>query len=146
MYNLLDSNNQETVYLTYLLEAMSEVAMKPIDAVSLSNFGIYDVEGRVIETETNTYVGQQIVLRTTILNNLLQDRSLVYFAQVRDSDGVTVMLSWIEERLLAQRSLDFAIPWTPSEAGTYDVEVFAWSDTTNPAPLTLYPLRTSLTL
>ena len=56
---------------------------------------------------------------------------------MKDSEGFTVMLTWIKGTMHASADLDAGISWTPEDSGNYRVEVFVWKSLEDPGlPLT----------
>jgi hypothetical protein len=80
-------------------------------------------------------VGSQVVLSTTIKNNNDAELPYVAIVEVRDSDKVTVFLSWQTGKLPASSETGVGIAWTPEAAGTYSVRTFVLSDLGSPQVL-----------
>jgi len=81
--------------------------------------------------------GQPVLVQTKVTNNLDEQQPFVYILQVKDSEGFTVMLTWIKGTMSASAALDAGISWTPEEKGNYTVEVFVWKSLEDPgSPLT----------
>jgi hypothetical protein len=81
--------------------------------------------------------GQPVLVKTKVTNNLNEDQPFVYILQVKDSEGITEMLTWIKGTMNASTSLEPGISWTPDESGRYTVEVFVWKSLEDPGlPLT----------
>jgi hypothetical protein len=126
-----------------LCEPISEaiVSAPSSETITLSNFGIFDATKT---RQREIYVGQQILLQSTASNNLSWDQTFAYIAQVKDSNGITVMLAWISGEISPKKSFDLALSWIPENAGKYNVEIFVWKDVANPEPLTLKPIKTMI--
>jgi len=88
-----------------------------------------DVQNRVVDEVT---VGQQVVLSTTIVNNIEEDQPFVALVEVRDDTGVTVFLSWQTGTLTPDGRIDVGISWTPEFAGDYQIRTFVLSNLENP--------------
>jgi hypothetical protein len=81
--------------------------------------------------------GQPVIVQTMVTNNLNEEQPFVYILQVKDSEGFTVMLTWIKGTMNASADLDAGISWTPEDSGNYTVEVFVWKSLEDPGlPLT----------
>ncbi|WP_309493078.1 hypothetical protein [Candidatus Hecatella orcuttiae] len=80
-------------------------------------------------------VGVQVLLVTEISNLASTTQSMLYIVQIKDSVGAVVYLSFISGNVPGKGSLTLGIAWTPEEAGSYTVEVFAWKSWSDPTPL-----------
>lgn len=88
-----------------------------------------------------TKVDKQIQIVADLTNNQNKDQSFAYLVQIKDTNGVTVSLSWITGLLSSGQTMSPAQSWTPSVEGIYTAEIFVWESIDNPdalsAPLTL---------
>ncbi len=84
---------------------------------------------------TQVLAGSQVVLSTTIKNNLDSSRTYAAIVEVRDSNGITVFLNWQEGTLQANSETGVGLSWTPDQPGTYTTRVFVLSGLTNPQVL-----------
>ena len=88
-----------------------------------------------------TKVDKQIQIVADLTNNQNKDQSFAYLVQIKDTNGVTVSLSWITGLLSAGQTMSPAQSWTSSVEGIYTAEIFVWESIDNPdalsAPLTL---------
>jgi hypothetical protein len=84
--------------------------------------------GRVEEIVT----GQPVLVQTKVSNNLNKQQPFLYILQVKDSEGFTVMLTWIKGTMNASADLDAGISWAPENSGKYTVEVFVWKSLEDP--------------
>jgi hypothetical protein len=91
-----------------------------------------DVSGGTI---SNIVEGQQVVLTTTINNNLDDDLPFVALIEVRDSSGITVYLAWQTGTLDAGDRTEVGLSWTPEDSGDYQVRTFVISNLNNPQVL-----------
>jgi hypothetical protein len=87
---------------------------------------------------SNVSVEQTVLVQTRITNNLDQDQPFTYIVQVKDSNELTVMLTWIKGSIYARDSFNSGISWTPESKGDYSIEVFVWKniDELGTSPLT----------
>ncbi len=76
--------------------------------------------------------GQPVLVQTKVSNNVNEEQPFVYILQVKDSEGFTVMLTWIKGTMKASADLDAGISWTPEDSGKYSVEVFVWKSLEDP--------------
>jgi hypothetical protein len=91
-----------------------------------------DITGGAINEVT---AGQQVVLTTNIKNNDNQARPYVAIVEVRNADGITVMLQWQQGTMAANGNAGVGISWTPDVAGSYQVRTFVISNLSNPQVL-----------
>lgn len=71
-------------------------------------------------------MNEQVLVQSEITNTQNLTQTFVYIVQVKDSDGITVSLSWISSSISANDSLKAAQSWTPQLPGNYDTEIFVW--------------------
>ncbi len=79
--------------------------------------------------------GQQVVLTTSILNNLEDELPFVGLIEVRDSQGITQFLAWQTGVLNADGRAEIGLSWTPQVQGDYQVRTFVLSNLNNPIVL-----------
>jgi len=79
--------------------------------------------------------GQQIQIVGQLNNNQDQDQPFVYITQIQDGNKITVSLSWIAGTLTAGQSFKPAQSWTPTDTGTYTINIFVWQSLANPNSL-----------
>ena len=111
----------------------------PIGAVS-GNTGattpsepvVKDVSGGSVD---DIVPGQQVVLSTTVQNNLDEDLPFTALIEVRDSSGITVFLAWQTGTLNADGRAEVGLSWTPDRSGDYQVRTFVDSNLNNPQVL-----------
>lgn len=80
-------------------------------------------------------VEQKVTIRSVIQNSMSSNQQYSYIVQVKDSDGFTVLLSWISGNVEAKRSASVAVPWTTDKIGEYNIEIFLWQNLLKPVPL-----------
>lgn len=93
---------------------------------------------------TNIVVGKQVIFGSMIQNSLNIRQPYSVILQVKDSNGYTVMLSWVSGNLEAKRTISASIAWKPDVAGEYTAEIFLWESMTKPTPLVLEPKKAIL--
>lgn len=115
--------------------------MEPVttvsDKVSLSNLQMVDPVGSRIN---DVSVGQPVVLQSSVKNNVAVDQKFAYIMQIKDSDGVTIMIAWINGEIPKGKTFDVGLSWIPDSVGRYKVDVFVWESVASPTPLSLKPL------
>jgi hypothetical protein len=80
-------------------------------------------------------VGTHILVETDLRNNLSIDQKFIYIVQVKDSQGVTVQISWMGGTLPAGTHYTVAQAWLGEREDRYNVEVFVWDSLSNPVSL-----------
>ena len=71
-------------------------------------------------------VNDQILVQSEITNKQDKRQPFVYIVQVKNSEGITVSLSWMKSELLVSEKLNAAQSWMPDTPGKYDIEIFVW--------------------
>jgi len=84
--------------------------------------------------KTSGKVGEAIMLQATVTNVDAVSKSFTAIFKVKDSAGVTIFISWVTGTLAPGQSLSPAVSWTPSEAGTYTIEVLVVKSIAEPTP------------
>ena len=101
--------------------------------LTLSNISVVDQQGSPLSSIS---AGQQIIISNKIQNGKNAEQNFAYIVQIKDKDGFTVMVSWVQGSLVPSQSFDLGISWVPDTAGEYSAEVFVWEGIANPVPLT----------
>jgi hypothetical protein len=99
------------------------------DIVSVADLRLVDSGGVTVSRPTE---GSPVLIRSNLRNNLAIEQEFVYIVQVKDTDGITVMLSWISGTLPAGREYVVATSWLVEDEGRFNVEVFTWDSITDP--------------
>lgn len=84
--------------------------------------------GEVIEASK----GQQLILERNIDNISEAKQAFIYILQVKDSNRITISLSWVEGELPPNTSIKMSQKWTPEADGRYTIELFVWESVENP--------------
>jgi len=92
------------------------------------------------ETVTQIFTGEQVLIESEVVNMQSRKQQFAYIVQVKDSNGVTVSLSWLTAELPANDSLRVSQSWLPLTAGQYTIEIFVWENIDKPTALS--PART----
>jgi hypothetical protein len=86
--------------------------------------------------------GTSLTLSTTITNNNSDQEAFVALIEVRDSNDVTVFLSWQSGNLESRGTTNISVAWLSNNAGAYQVRTFVLSSLGNGAEV-LSPVATS---
>ena len=106
-----------------------------LNAISTSKVQLVDENGKPI---SDIKAGQMVLLQSIIKNNVNAKQKFISIYQVKDSDGITVMLFWMSSQIPARESIDTAISWIPEIKSTYTLQVFLWESLKNPVPIGEY--------
>ena len=106
--------------------------------VLLSGFGIAFADPFTAQTSSENkmhFVDEQIMIMADISNNQDTQQNFAYLTQVMTDDDVVISLSWLTGSLSPRQSFSPAQSWTPTEPGTYHVQVYVWESINNPSAL-----------
>jgi plastocyanin len=114
---------------------------KAVSKIAAERVSFVDVTG----SEKNSLgVGEQVLVKSKLSNTLGIQQEFAFIVQVKDSDGVVVMLSWFESTLNAKQTVKVAQSWTPDSEGRFTVQAFVWKSALDPSPLTIESLQTTI--
>jgi hypothetical protein len=102
------------------------------DATTPSPPRAEDVSGGELDEVT---AGQQVVLTTSVTNNINDDQPFVALIEVRDSNGITVFIGWGTGVLNPSDQSTVGVSWTPQDPGDYEVRTFVIDDFDSPQVL-----------
>ncbi|MEM2761173.1 MAG: FxLYD domain-containing protein [Nitrososphaerales archaeon] len=69
-------------------------------------------------------VGEPLQIQSVVTNNIDKKQKFVYVLQVKDSNGTTVMITWIDGNIAAKESMNTTHLWIPQKKGTYTIQIF----------------------
>jgi hypothetical protein len=101
-----------------------------------------DVTGNDLSSVT---AGQQVILSTTVVNNLDRSQPFAAIVEVRDSSGVTIFLAWQTGTLNQAGQTQVGLSWMADNPGDYTVRTFVISDLNNPQILSK-PMESTITV
>lgn len=93
------------------------------------------VEEKESESTSTATVAEETVIQSEIKNNEAEEQEFTYIVLVKDSEGLTVSLSWASGKLSPNQSITMERSWLPEEPGVYTAEIFIWESFENPVPL-----------
>ena len=111
----------------------------PLERAQASQPVLVDTNGVSI---TQVFTGQQVIIQSEVLNSQSKKQPFVYIVQVKDSNDLTVSLSWIAAELPANDSLKVTQSWLPLVSSSYRVEIFVWESIDKPNALSPSRLMT----
>lgn len=76
--------------------------------------------------------GDDLVVASTYRNTENTNRSAVFITEVRNGNGVTILLESLSGIIESNSSTEVGVLWMPDEPGTYELRTFAISDIENP--------------
>ncbi len=102
--------------------------------ISVSEPFFVDTAGNKLETAT---AGEAVGVVAKISSDANQNVTFAYIVQIKDADGSTLFLTWIDFNIETAGAIKMSpsIFWTPERAGKVGVEIFVWQGVNNPAPL-----------
>lgn len=71
-------------------------------------------------------VDEQVLFQSEITNKQDKKQPFVYIVRIRNSEGITILVSWMKSELPANETFKVSQSWTPETTGRYDVETFVW--------------------
>ena len=99
--------------------------------------GVYGLES----CESLAKVGDRVGIKSQVSNNSQRvEQQFAYIVNIKNSDGVTVQLSWLTGVLKPEQKMDVIQSWVPEVVGQYTAQVYVWYPSENPQPLS--PFRT----
>lgn len=137
----LSDNGFETIEVEELFASAAFVERRgpPLERMHVSEPNLFGlIDGHEVKT-AQFNVGDQVIIKTEIVSNS-KNQQFVHFIQVKDSDNVTVSLSWVKGELKLDESMKVERIWIPELPGKYTIENLVWEDVDN--PVALAPVRT----
>jgi len=107
--------------------------VSPLERASLDECKIVDSFGNTLG---GVSVDQQIQITCDLASGQDKKQQFTYLVQIKNSDDVTVHLSWIAGTFLPGQVLSSSLSWIPQTPGIYDATVFVWENIDDPTPLT----------
>ena len=104
--------------------------------LSVNRLRIADQSGDLIN---EIPVGQSVNLESTVKNNAAKNQKFIYIVLIKDKDGITVLISWLNREVAQSETVDVELPWIPDRAGQYTIDIFLWKSMKNPIPLSSKP-------
>lgn len=80
-------------------------------------------------------VAKETVVQSEIKNTNQEEQEFTYIVLIKDSDGITISLSWAKGILAPNQSLTMEQSWIPETLGEYTAEIFVWESFNNPVVL-----------
>ena len=100
--------------------------------VNVSQLKVVDQTGATLSSPS---MGMQILIQSDVRNNLSTDQQFSYIVQIKNSQGATIMISWMTGTLPAGKQYAVAQSWLVENTGEYTAEVFVWQSISNPVIL-----------
>lgn len=87
------------------------------------------------ESVTMAAVAQDTYLQTEIKNEEQEEQDFTYIVLIKDSEGLTISLSWVKGTLAPNEAITMEQSWKPETSGVYSVEIFVWKSLEDPVAL-----------
>ncbi|MGH9879397.1 MAG: hypothetical protein ACRD5H_17335, partial [Nitrososphaerales archaeon] len=133
----LASSGKWTITTTYLGQQTSSTFDVGVIQTKFMRIGVESPE--TVDQNSDPLgqgtLGTPIGIQTMLINSEDRDVKLTYIVKVTDSDGLTLMVSWIKGSVSSGMSLKPTIFWIPETAGNYSIDIFVWDSLDNPIPL-----------
>lgn len=78
---------------------------------------------------------QEKMVQAFLTNNTDTEQRFLYVMQLKDSNGYTLQIAYVEKTMWPNESLTVEQPFKIEKHDAYTVEVFIWSDLAAPVPL-----------
>ena len=93
-------------------------------------------DAKLVADDDNTVqVDNQVMIVADLSNGQDRDQKFAYIVQIHNENDIVVSLSWLTGSLSPYQTFSPAQSWTPTEAGTYTVQIFVWESVDSPTPL-----------
>lgn len=91
---------------------------------------------KLVSDDDNTIqVDNQVMIVADLSNGQDRDQKFAYIVQIHNKNDIVVSLSWLTGNLSPYQTFSPAQSWTPTQAGTYTVQIFVWESVDSPTPL-----------
>jgi hypothetical protein len=99
------------------------------------------IDVKTIAVESLTFAGSSdesdmISIHAELKNVQRADQTYDFIVQITDEKGTVTYLDWLTAIIQRNQTIYPSIDWTPERSGSYDVNVFVWSDL-NKVPMAL---------
>jgi hypothetical protein len=71
-------------------------------------------------------VNEQVLFQSEITNKQDKKQEFVYIVHIKNSERITISLSWFSSELPPNDKFNVSQSWIPNSPGTYEVEIFVW--------------------
>jgi hypothetical protein len=115
-------------------------SISPLEKLRIVPIFLSDASGNQLKSFSTNHQ-MQIVGNITNEQNFKQ--KFIYLIQVKDENNFVTSISWIQGEISGNRNLDVSQSWTPTLAGTYNIESYLWNSLNDSIPLSP-PLSTSV--
>ena len=93
-------------------------------------------DAKLVSDDDNTIqVDNQVMIVADLSNGQDRDQKFAYIVQIHNENDIVVSLSWLTGNLSPYQTFSPAQSWTPTQAGTYTVQIFVWESVDSPTPL-----------
>jgi hypothetical protein len=115
-------------------------SIPPLEKLRITPIFLSDASGNQLKSFSTNHQ-MQIVGNITNEQNFKQ--KFIYLIQVKDENNFVTSVSWIQGEISGNQNLDVSQSWTPTLAGTYNIESYLWNSLNDSIPLSP-PLSTSV--
>jgi len=115
-------------------------SISPLEKLRITPIFLSDASGNPLKSFSTNHQ-MQIVGNITNEQNFKQ--KFIYLIQVKDENNFVTSVSWIQGEISGNQNLDVSQSWTPTLAGTYNIESYLWNSLNDSIPLSP-PMSTSV--
>jgi hypothetical protein len=109
------------------------VELPPTERVPASTPETVDALGNAVASPA---VNTVTVIQAEVCNDDTSSHTFTFFVQIKDANGVVLAINWIQDFTLASGACATpGISWTPTNTGSYTIEVFVWESIASPIAL-----------
>lgn len=94
----------------------------------------YDAKGERLQSIDE---GQQVMITTTFTNYLEEEVEFIGILEVRDGNGVSLVLAWQSAAVEPLGNKTMGVSWVVPEPGAYQSRTFAFTNLENPQVLSV---------
>ena len=87
------------------------------------------------ESESTATVAKEAAIKSEIKNTEPEEQEFTYIVLVKDSEGMTVSLSWALGKLSPDQTMKMEQSWIPETSCIYTAVIFVWKSFENPEAL-----------
>ncbi|MFQ5498014.1 MAG: hypothetical protein ACE5DU_09040 [Nitrosopumilus sp.] len=112
--------------------ALIDSSIPPIERLNNTSIIFSDGLGNPLQSVSSV---NQIQIVGNVINPNDFKQKFVYLFQVKNSENIVELVSWVQGEINSMQSLDVSQSWTPKKSGAHTVETFVWDSLVDPTVL-----------
>jgi len=112
--------------------ALIDSSIPPIERLDNTSIIFSDGLGNPLQSVSSF---NQIQIVGNVINPNDFKQKFVYLFQVKNSENIVELVSWVQGEINSMQSLDVSQSWTPKKSGEHIVEIFVWDSLVDPTVL-----------